>query len=349
MNKKGFEMQFNWIFILVAGVFILILVGLFISRNTEIAERSAKTNLIRSIESIITSASVSTDITNVVEISKLEIDISCNKISVGGVPKQYQNLILFAPSKIKGSKLITQTLTFSVPYKATNLLYITSPQVRYIIVGDGDNSLVKKIDALLPKDLNKKLYSTTDPNIANIENENNYNIKFIVFGDSMINIPDNLKNMPDKSVTAVRIPYPVSDEITEDDEITGTVEFYKKEGNSWATNSLQDTSPYIGIESLIGAIYSDTVELYNCNMGNTFSRLNLVTLVLKHRSEKLKNSDKTNENCYEVYASISSDLQQIIDKSLNFNSENVNTILSAASNLEYENKKLEKESCPLIY
>lgn len=332
MNKKAFEMQFNWIFVLVAGAAILLFFTVVVVKQKSVAEISTKATVLKSVEAIITGAGVSTDTTNIVNIPNSDIEISCNRISLGTVSKQHENLILFAPSLVKGDRLITQTLTFSTPYRATNLLYITSPQIRYIIIGN--SNLAKEINKTLPSELKKEFY-TSAPEIKNL---NNYKIRFIIF-DDMIEFPKSLAKMPDFDVTAIKV---------NGDAEKGAIEFWQKDGNSWQAKGL---SSYIGKSSLTGAVYEDTLDVYECNMQHIFSKLNFVTKIYIDKTKKLvqKVSSSRQIQCNQFYNNALAQLDSILSVSSSFNQENVNTLVNSANSLAGENKNAQIYSCTLIY
>lgn len=333
MNRKGFEVQFNWIFVLVAGAAILLFFSVVVVKQKSVAETSTKATVLKSIEAIITGAGVSTDTTNVIDIPSSNIEVSCNRISLGTVSKQHENIILFAPSLVKGDKLITQTLSFSVPYRATNLLYVTSPQLRYIIIGN--NNLAREINKTLPSEIKKEFFNS----IPDIQNSNNYKIKFVIFGD-MVEFPRQLSKMPDFDVTAIRV---------NGDAEKGIVEFWQKDGVSWQAKG---SSAYVGKPSLVGAVYSDTLEGYECNMQNVFSRLNLVTRIYMDRTAKLgkeSSSSAKQLQCSRIYANSAGHLESIYSASSKFNQQNANSIHASAKLLAAENKEAQLYSCTLIY
>ena len=329
MDKKAFEMQFNWIFVLVAGAAILLFFATIVVKQKNVSEASTKAIVLKTIEAITTGAGVSTDTINIVEIPNSNIEVSCNRVG-----KQYQNLILFAPGLIKGDKLITQTLAFSVPYRAVNLLYMTSPQLRYIIIGD--NILAKEINKSLPSELKKEFYKSS----AEISNSNNYKVRFAVFGDVMIDFPKALEKMPDSDVTAVKVKGDIE---------KGTIEFWQKKDNSWMSKG---TSSYIGKSSLIGAVYSDTLEAYECNMRNVFSRLNMVTKIYDERTKNLLQKSAASSRqvqCSQFYGSALTQLSIISTASSDFGSKSINDIAEASKLLADENKNSQIYSCTLIY
>ena len=332
INKKGFEIQFNWIFVLVAGAAIILFFTVVVIKQKSVSETSTKATVLKSMEAIITGAGVSTDTTNVIDIPDSDIEVNCGRVSIGGVSKSYQSLLLFAPSLIKGNKLVTQTLAFSVPYRAANLLYITSPQLRYIIIGDSE--LAKEINRSMPSELKKEFHKS----VPEIKNLNNYKIRFVLFGN-IIDFPKALEKMPDSDVTAIKI---------DGNSEKGTIEFWQKEGNSWLPKG---TSPYIGKQSLIGAVYADTIDVYECNMRNAFSRLNLVTKIYDERTKKLmEGAVLANQfECSQFYSNALNQLNSIFAASSNFNKENIDVISDSARLLSGENRNAQIYSCTLIY
>ena len=339
-NKKSFEMQFNWIFVLIIGAAILLFFASIIFKQKNLSDVTSKTELLRDIESLIDGASVSLDTTNTIALSKSNMDISCNKISIGGTSKQYQNLILFAPSSIKGNTLVSQTLAFSIPYRSANLLYMTSQQVRYILIGNSD--LAREINKTVPNELSKEKYSSYDE--SKIKDLNNYKVRF-VFTDSNLpsNVPASLLKMPDSDVTALKIS---------GDNQKGTLEFYQKNNNAWASKG---SSVYIKMPSLIGAIYTDKEELYFCNMQNVFSRAKIVTTVYNDRTNQIANVASTGSDCKKAYINALPKLNIIRDSLSNlttartFDIANADKIISSSKDISTQNKEAQKFSCPTIY
>ncbi len=342
MNKKAIEIQFNWIFVLVAGAAILLFFTVIIAKQKNISDISTKTTVLKSIEAIIAGASVTTDTTKIDDIPESSIEVSCGRVSIGGVSKQYQNLILFAPNLIKGNRLIWQTAAFSVPYKATNLLFMTSARARYIIIADDSDNIAREINKLLPSDLVKEFYKPTQA--STIRNENNYKVKFIYFFmDPENSVLSPFKDLPDSDVTAIKVT---------GDLDKGEIEFFEKKGQSWDSKG---TSSYITKSSLLGAVYTGALETYECSMRNVFARLNIVTSVYIDKTQELETSHPPPSNCYTPYLSSLSYLGNIrsssnnLAKSENFAEQDIVAITSAKSTLSAKNKILQENSCPLIY
>src|SRR3989338_5175327 len=213
-GRKGFEIQFNWIFVLVAGAAIILFFSLVAIKLKDISESSRQADIIKGIETIITSASVAIDTTNVIDISDSEIRVDCTSISSGQITKQYQNLMIFSPSLIKGDKIVVQTLAFIAPFRSSGLLFATSDKLKYVIVGNND--LAREINKTLPQGMNKesvKMYPASMRTTG-------YRIRFVIADNAniqSINVPTSVEKMNDGEATAVKI--------TGDME-KGTLEFY---------------------------------------------------------------------------------------------------------------------------
>lgn len=332
-GKKAFEIQFNWIFVLVAGAAILIFFTVVVVKQKSVSETSTQATVLGSMESIITGTTVSKDTVNIIDIPDSSIEISCNRVSIGKVSKQYQSLILFSPGLIRGTKIITQTSGFSAPYRSTNFLYMTSPKVRYIITGS--SSLAAEINRSLPSDIEKEAYML----LPQIRNNNDDKVRFIAFG-SMIEFPQALAKMKDSDVTLVKVS---------GDNEKGTLEFYQKNGNAWASKG---TSVYIGKQSLIGAVYADTLESYECSMRNAFSRLKFVTRIYAERTQGLMQSSSGLQGqirCSQMYNAALTNLNRILSASSRFDINSINTIWDSSRQLAEQNKNAEQLSCVLVY
>ena len=339
-SKKGFEIQFNWIFVLIVGAAILLFFTVIIYKQRGISQSSTKITLLKEIEKIISGASASTDTTNIITFPNANIKIDCNKISIDEVSKQYQNLILFAPSQIKGSELMTLTLAFNTPYRSTNLLYMTNKQIRYIFIGDND--FAKETIKAFPSELKKEIYSLYDSTKIKYFNDNKVRL---VFANSLFSAssaaPSSLAKMQDSDISAVKISGDIE---------KGQLEFYERKGNSWTSKG---TSVYIGKCSLLGAVYSDDLLKYECNMKNVFSRLSLVTSVYEDRTSELKNyfeqTATRRQVCSDIYQTATAKLNSIKTSSTDFTQSSIDIIAAAAKDLSQQNKEAQKFSCPLIY
>ena len=129
----------------------------------------------------------------------------------------------------------------------------------------------------------------------------------------------------------------------------GGIEFYQKANSVF---ELKGRSQYLTKAGLMGAVYSNSMELYECSMKNAFQRLGLVTKVYNERRNKLVKDPPASQRegqCNQLYNQARSPLLEIERKSSEFNIANSDSIAGAADALAGMNKRLQELSCPLIY
>src|SRR3989338_6328662 len=213
MKKRGMiEVNFNWIFILIAGAVIFVFFINIVNKQRQFSDIKTSSAIVTSLESILTGAQISTSTVNIIDLPKVDIGFECDRYFIGPVPKQTKGNVIFAPNLLKGKKMITWALDWNLPYRVTNFLYVTDPELRYIIVYDSDTNLENKAVAQklydeLPKEMNKDPPIRKD-NLGNLGDKNNYQVKFIfltsiALGNTDTNGLKNFAKMRDEDVNAI--------------------------------------------------------------------------------------------------------------------------------------------------
>jgi len=339
MDKGAIEIQFNWIFVIIAGAIILLFFIGIINKQKQVSDLQISAIISGDLDAIFTGAKISTGTVNIIDIPRGVVEFECNKYRVGGVSKDIVDKIVFTPDLIKGNKMITWALRWDVPYKATNFLFLTSPQVRYVIINE--SSFAKDMLDMLPdEEFNKDGKRTTDE----IKDLNNYRVRFVFFDqepvDSML---AKLDGMKDSHVTAINVIKDINS------LEKGTIKFYQKNDDVW---EFSGDSVYLKKESVIGAIYSSDVLMYNCSMQKAFKKLNLVNHIYKERSIKL-DSFYGADSCAAIHQDAIIRLTTIEAKSQEFNKDNVEDIYyagyGATDGLERLNGNSQLYSCINIY
>ena len=360
-SKKGvIEIQFNWIFILVAGALILILFVAIVQRQGSVSNQSRDIDIRSKLGTILTGAKQSTNTLFIIDIpSKTEINFGCNGYSVGGT-SPFQLGESFSPGKIKSvsNNIFLSSSDWSLPYKIANFQYITSPDIRYIIVQN--SAYWDKLEKILPQNL-----TITIENPLSVADNNNYKIRYISIedenGGGITGLPaiqdDSIQNMKDEDVTAIHIT--VSKEGRDNPfDGYGEVEFYTKSGSSFPSVPPPAQFDYIKKESLVGAIISDNPESYNCVMDRAFRKFNLTTRLYLEKAEQL-NTLYSSGGAFESQCNtpgteysnavdllnkmIASDVTNSEIYDYAYKSETTDT------SLKISNMELLKASCPLIY
>ena len=323
-SKKGFvEIQFNWIFVLISGAIILILFAGIILDQKNISQVSTDVLIIKNLDAILSGSEVSTGTVNVFTIPNTKIEFECDVYSIGEVSGQF-NMDVFAPSVLEGNSIISMTLGWNVPYKISNLVYLTNPNIRYVFVGNSEFS--RNIFNLIPDEAKKDIYNE----INEITNKNDGQV-IIVFFDQNPEFPENLNNNP---VTALKVT---------GNEDKGTLEFFNSENNKFVSRG---TSYYLRGPTLLGAVFSDDLDNYDCVMENVFEKLNVVSQVYERRSGSLMLKYK-DQQCEQYYDPGS--IKTIKEASSTFSQSSINIIDADAKNLELQNKQAQLFSCHMIY
>jgi len=276
--KRGMiEVQFNWIFVLVIGAVILTLFAGIIIRQKGISETSKDFLILNNLDTILSGTEASTGTVNIIKIPYSRIEFDCERngaftYSIGSQSKQLDIVNTFAPSILEDNRLLSMTLDFSMPYRVSNLVYLTSPKYRYIFIGN--NQLKRDIKKLMPNESLIGDYTNLNDVIFRSEAK----ARFLFF-DGSINdndpIPVKYENYKDEAISALKI---------DGNPDTGTLTFYEKSGKQFKE---VQTSHYLGQETLLGAVFADDIGVYTCVMDNIFEKINIVTQIYKKKTESI--------------------------------------------------------------
>ena len=149
-NRAQIQLQFNWIFILIAGAVILFFFFGIVLKQKDISEERLEYDVTQIIESILVGAGVSEKTKNLIDIpSQYEFYFTCRTgnnpegdarkefgIAESNAKVDLPIEPIFAPGSFQSSKLVTWSLPVKLPYKVGDILLITSPLIKYVVVGD---------------------------------------------------------------------------------------------------------------------------------------------------------------------------------------------------------------------
>jgi hypothetical protein len=274
----------------------------------------------------------------------------------------------FSPNVIKGNRLMSWAVPWSVPYRIMNFVYLTSPEVRYIIVDDSsvidDDSLADQLYAALPQKtvtedgqenvlINKNIITS----VTTITDLNNYKVRFVFFSDPSSYSPTDLLDSK-HDITAIKI-VPTEDGI----KGYGTVEYYSSSGTSF---TLVDSTYYLGLPSLLATVFAEDIESYNCNMQRAFKRMEFITDIYLKRTIDLYGYYALNypsSSCLSPYSltdaqdrlgGIKTDANELFNRGL-ASSQIINIYTKAYSEISGNlglsklNDMAQQLSCPEIY
>lgn len=300
-KKAAIEIQFNWIFALIAGGLILFFFITVISGQKETSEQKLHTELTSQFELIFAGQGVATGTKNQIAIPPVPISFGCNDYSIGDQSRAFGNSIVFSPPKIEDNMMLTATRAWLIPFKVSNFIYLTAPNIKYYFVGFNEE-LQTLIEEAMP--LGETYYEFVDEaGYANLQYERNPFVKFVFNGiaeqpENIPNLPGSFLDLTPDQVRGVNL-VPQIRSIADFDGKTAMV-FLKKEGNGWSLDDesvSQESFVNIKFEMFLGGVFAGTAELFQCNMRRAFFRLKYVAGVYDTKLQQLQR--KPQYNCEE--------------------------------------------------
>ena len=334
-QRKGIiEMQFNWALILILGGAMLILAITISSREKSISETSASVSLANSLHNILSNNALGyeSESTSSILPKKSKIIFECNRYLVEDASKSIKDFILFSPGAIDSDAILIDKLGWDFPYPAGNFLYLTSNEMRYIFIGDSE--FARKSFQMAPANIEKEGYTS----IHAVQNYGNTEVRLVFFGQDP-EIP-NMLNKPGIKITALKI---------NGDGQQGALEFFNFDNGAFASNG---KSGYTGMASLFGAVFSEDISRYECNMEKAFLRLNMVSYIYLNKSNFILSEygKSGNKLCFGLYSNTTklADSLKLLSAA-KFRGQKIEELIIAYDNINKMNEEANALSCALIY
>jgi len=378
MKKRGIvEVQFNWIFILIIGALIILFFVKVIYNQKVIADTKLANSVLSDLTLLSTGAEVATSTASSINLAGNAIGFDCEECEcryfvedIGGDQfRSYNGRSLYAPSLVKGTEILTWALDWNMPFKITNFLFITSPEIRYVFVHEDratpPNFLIDKIVNKLPEQINRGLvgndvYDILD--IGNFDYRGEYKVRFIVYDVDLPNFDIEIENVINDQLKNLHYSHISVLNITPMGLATGELEFYKVNPQRELEID-NDITYYLGETSLIGAILVDNYFNYVCPMETSFRRLNYAAKIYKGRVDSLEEYftspgvQDPGLSCQITYGNTDSSFITLIGESETYfrsissydNIKNVHDAAFSTNALEDQNDKALLFSCPEIF
>ena len=368
MNKRGvIEVQFNWIFILIAGALILSGAFYFVNVQRKISDRTTSQQILQDLERIITEASIWSGVAFPFNIPDIPVALDCDGCYLRGYGLDFRHQTVFGPNTIRGDSLTIWVMQWAVPFKVANFVYFTSPEVRYVFVDDDGfieylNETVEhrneeKGTLIIRKDVTNSRNYDVARNELYLTDTNNYKVRFIFSDNSnvgpSVNLPGFVQKLPDSDVTALQI-IPDSSLVSDDEKLAGfgEIKFYQKQGNILVEKG---SSFYIGKASLYAALFTDSKNTYECVMLKAFARMKILNELYRRRTEDLKNfadsrtgSERSQwQHCIMPYATALDAFDEI--SMLDWSEAGISSLQQSINTLQAHNQNLQILGCRTLY
>ncbi len=367
-GKGQVEVQFNWIFVLIVGVIILAFFVAMAMSQKKASEQSLSTTVMNRMETSLNGIQQGGDNRLILDLPSDEFHIDCTSgcqcgaFSESAISKvknlnELSDKSIFSPSLIKGSGsyAVVWSKEWEYPFKATTLIYMTSPEIKYYVE---DTELGKSIFDSLPPDvmqqnqvdknaMDKSLFNASD-SITLTGAKGAYRVRF-VFTDTDptgLKTPVELQSLSDSSVTAVKINYSSG--------VPDVVTYYTRSGDSFINKG---SSKLLGDATVYAAIFAENKNNYACMMNRAAKFLGVVATIYAEKQAIYNETFKNDANCNVWYDNTNTMLLENYALALDFNNVftnptnelNFNNTIKKATSISNQNKESMQKSCPTIY
>jgi hypothetical protein len=341
-KKAAIEVQFNWVFVMVAGALILVFFFGIVQKQREMSQAKISNSLLTNIESIATGAGVSRGTVQRVGLPNIGINFDCTEeclcsYSIEDIRKEYHDKIIFAPKLVKGSEIILWTLDWKIPFRVTNVVYATTANDKYFFVYDNkDSPMLKMFQDAVPPEINAEYVHISQYPALTYEN---YNSAKFIFVDTASPPPNNLGIHKSFRRAPVSGLYVTSG---------GDAFFYDKTSNR-ELNFRQKPSSYFGEQLLFGAVFASGSNTYDCNVISAMSRLkNIITLFIQ-RTQSLDEQNNNKNFCIKGYSTAALEDMWNAADTASKTPAYIKSMASPIAAVNTQNEDLLRSACPLLY
>jgi hypothetical protein len=338
-KKASIELSFNWIYIALIGGLIIIGTVIFLNNMRKQTTEELGSDVKENLNVILETIKDNPQGEQTIELAGSSLSFDCYGYGIEGSDSAriaFEEKAIFSPDLIK-QQMIGSGNLLSLPFNKISIGYITSPNIKYIFY---DSSASKQLFNEFPKNANAQLIS----NYKAFDNQNYYKVRYISFGSPpSISELGNIDIINNKDIAFVKIM--LLQDTTTFPESLGKVTYYQKSGNSF---ELIGESYFIDKSTLIGAIFSENKEIYECNLAKALKNLKLSLDIDKERLTELS-AKKNSLPCN--YVKIIDDINAIeeVIKTGAITENNLIRLSQLKKTLKEDNDYLKRLSCQLIY
>ncbi len=349
-RRKGVvDVQFNWIFVMIAGFVMFLFIISIVFAQKRSADTQAGISAVNQITTLIKGKQQAANVYSEITLPPADINFQCDpaydtftfKIE-NAERTPLKTEIIFVPRDISTNKIIIWSQAFTVGFPVSIFTYISTDKSMILIYNDTENSYATQIYDDLPNNISKRYIS----NPTEISAYDNYdNVKIICFDGSGCP-PSNYEYMsitPGSSATGgANLGYSMQPGLYDYGEII----FHKK--GTPTPDSASQTTYYITKSGLYGAIFSDSVGFYNCQMSRALKQFEVKRSLVESRLLLLQTVVEPDSECgVAINSTLEIEIKDIRDPVLN--ADNVSSLYMNSRFLNTRNTDLQMSSCPQIY
>ncbi len=138
--RKG-QVQFNWIFILVAGAILLAFFAGFIVKYTQLQDDKLNVQVGMGLDEIISNLRGTTLYKNLSTEVPFNVNFGCDGFSIGEYQQDIGTKVVFASKNISSDNVFTWTREWRGPFRIDNMIYFVNGDSKYYLSNDPLNLL----------------------------------------------------------------------------------------------------------------------------------------------------------------------------------------------------------------
>jgi len=356
--KKGMvDTQFHWLFVLLAGGFILFLFAIFIQEGITANNEKQTALMLQYFDSVFSSSQNSQHLDEKIDsLSSISIEQVCEpgvdshlRFVDQALDKKTTFISIFSSQHVSGATYAIKTLPHDVPFHVDNPIYLTDSNTLYVIFSE-DSDAREKYTKLLPS--YATVVATDDLSTIKIKGFRGVVIITENYGQLILNqngvastdLPDALTqttNLRQVDITTATNNADFYFAIHSD----GNIIFLQPGGQgSDLLSGKGDVGnvTYTDDASLLGSIMSDDPMVYECNEQKLNVRARAVALQIAIRAQTLSVEPNIDSRCVASYTSAHDDILQGLAS---------DTLLQQSwqDQIGKYNQQLIDWSCPTLY
>jgi len=275
-NKAIIEVQFGWIFSLIAGLIIFAFIMSLVFNSQKHANDALNVDVGEKLStSIKGNLQVSDSYNEITMLSSAKISFACDsdlktttmRVNDAPLAERFTDVI-FAPLVLTTNKIQVGVKDFSLAFIISRFTYITSPNTAYILYykaqtpASAEETMANQLYDLLPVNISKKMAGTPALLAGYTSDYDHY--KIICFNNAC--------------------PTAAGTNYIKVEAVNNYLDGY---GNvTWHYGS--DTkSSFLTSSGLIGAIFSDNKQYYDCEMARAYSFMDIKRELQYNRIEQM--------------------------------------------------------------
>jgi hypothetical protein len=336
LKRRGvIDVQFNWIFIMIAGFVILLFIISIVMNQKKNADTQSSISTVNQINTIIKGRQQAAGVYSELSIPETTMTFQCDpeadnlftfKISDSSrTPLPLD--IIFAPQAMTANRMQMWSQSFDLPFAVTAFTYITSNDRIILIYNESASSDARALYDSLPDNITRYFVSTQ----TELDRYDSYgDRKKVVCFNNECPHGDYLDIIPDSSVGHDLFGF-------------GTVKFFRN-------RQVSTDIPYITKASLLGAVFSDDADYYKCQMNRALDqfeiKISLVDERLRLFSDDLPEG-ACNDTVHSARVNTVASLNNI--ELTQDTTKGIPLLYKKSAEIEQINTDLKLGSCPKIY